>query len=119
MTVLTEEEGRKGEGVGYTRDNTMQRHFAKAKNLISLNMTERRENGTNAGYVRISEFNSLGKRKLKETIKSLEEKGANAYVLDLKSNPGGAFESTVQIAVYFRDGNIATSVVDNNDTKRR
>ena len=69
------------------------------------------------GYIRISEFNSLVKTKLEDAIKSLKAEGANAYVLDLRQNPGGAFQSAVEIAGLFMDDKIATNVVDANQVE--
>jgi len=113
MTVLTEESnGIKGQG--YLRDVTMKRQFATIKNPIKFKISERREDGTNVGYIRISEFNSLIKAKLEEAILDLEDQGANAFILDLRSNPGGAFQSAVEIAGLFMEDKLATSVVDSN-----
>ena len=113
MTVLTEgPDNIKGEG--YIRDVTMKRQTMEVKNPISYKITERRNDGTVVGYVRLSEFNSLVEPKLKEALSSLKGEGANAYVLDMRSNPGGAFQSAVEIASLFLDDKIATSVVDSN-----
>ena len=42
---------------------------------------------------------------------------ANAYVIDLRSNPGGAFQSAVEISSFFLNEKIATSVLDNNNQR--
>jgi len=51
--------------------------------------------------VRIKEFNALVKARLGAALEDLESQGANAYVLDLRGNPGGAFQSAVNIAGFF------------------
>ncbi len=113
MTVLTEgPDDLKGEG--FIRDVTMKRQTMEVKNPISYKITERRKDGTVVGYIRLSEFNSLVEAKLKEALVSLREDGANAYVLDMRSNPGGAFQSAVEIASFFMEDKIATTVVDSN-----
>ena len=104
-------------GEGKIRDVTMQRQFAEVKNPISFKITERRDDGTTVGYIRISEFNSLVKPSLEAAIKALEDDGANAFVLDLRSNPGGAFQSAVEIAGLFMKDKVATSVVDSNQVE--
>ena len=104
-------------GEGTIRDVTMQRQFAEVKNPISFKITERRDDGTTVGYIRISEFNSLVKPSLEAAIKALEDDGANAFVLDLRSNPGGAFQSAVEIAGLFMKDKVATSVVDSNQVE--
>ena len=113
MTILTEgPDDIKGEG--YIRDVTMKRQTMEVKNPISYKISERRNDGTVVGYIRVSEFNSLVEAKLKEALSSLKNDGANAYVLDMRSNPGGAFQSAVEIASFFMEDKIATSVVDSN-----
>jgi len=115
MTVLSEKRGE--DGLGYSRDLTMARQFEKIKNPVVFKMSERREDGTNVGYIRVSEFNSLVKAKLEDALRTLEGQGANAYILDMRSNPGGAFQSAVEIAGLFMDDKVATSVVDSNGVK--
>merc|ERR1712160_121939 len=61
--------------------------------------------------------NSLLQGKLEEALKILESQGANAYVLDLRSNPGGAFQSAVEIASMFVDNKLAVTVLDRNAVK--
>lgn len=113
MTVLTTgPDDLKGEG--YTRDVTLKRQFMEVKNPIVYKISEKRSDGTVVGYVRISEFNSLVKPKLEAAIASLKGDGANAFVLDLRGNPGGAFQSAVEISGLFMDDKIATNVVDSN-----
>lgn len=116
MTVLTTgPDDLKGEG--YMRDLTMKRQFAEVRNPIAFKISEKRSDGTVVGYIRISEFNSIVKPKLENAIKSLRKDGANAYVMDLRGNPGGAFQSAVEIAGLFMDNKIATNVVDSNQVE--
>lgn len=116
MTVLTQEaDGAKGEG--FKRDIPLKRQFMEVKNPITYKISEKRNDGTVVGYIRISEFNSLVKTKLEDAIKNLKVEGANAFVLDLRQNPGGAFQSAVEIAGLFMDDKIATNVVDANQVE--
>jgi len=103
-----------GYGEGYKRDVIMKRQQMIVKNPITYKLSERRTDGTNVGYIRISEFNSLVESKLQEAITNLKNDGANAYVLDMRSNPGGAFQSAVEIASLFMEDKVATTVVDSN-----
>jgi len=97
------------------RDVTMERETTKVTNPISYLISERRSDGTVVGYVKISEFNSLVKSRLEEALISLEKDGANAYVLDLRNNPGGAFQSAVEISGLFMENKLATKVIDANN----
>lgn len=96
-----------------TVDYTLARAFQKVKNPVQYKITERRDDGTVVGYVRIAEFNALVKPKLEEALRDLvQNMKANALVLDLRGNGGGAFQSAVEISSLFLDQRIATYVVD-------
>jgi carboxyl-terminal processing protease len=96
------------------RSVTMERSFAEVTNPVKYTLSETRSDGTKVGYIRIKEFNSLVKGKLEEALSDLEGKGANAYVLDIRHNPGGAFQSAVEISSLFLQDRVATYVVDSN-----
>jgi len=104
-------------GEGYTREVTMARTFQEIKDPVISKISETRSDGTKVGYIRIFEFNSLVKGKLEEALTKLEKEGANAYVLDVRSNPGGAFQSAVEISSLFFEDRIATYVVDSNEVE--
>mmetsp|Transcript_5802 Transcript_5802/g.12283 ORF Transcript_5802/g.12283 Transcript_5802/m.12283 type:complete len:654 (-) Transcript_5802:416-2377(-) len=70
--------------------------------------------GKKVGYIQIKEFNSLVKSSVEHAIVDLKNQGANAFVLDLRGNPGGAFQSAVNIASYFMNDSLAVSVVDSS-----
>ena len=97
-----------------TRDLKMERTFLEVKNPVSYRVTETRGDGTKVGYVRIAEFNSIVKPSLEAALKDLESQGVDAYVLDVRGNPGGAFQSAVEIAGLFMSDKLATDVVDGN-----
>lgn len=105
-------------GEGRTFDVTMERqNFMQVKDPVQYKLTERRKDGTNVGYVRVTEFNSLVNSKLQDALVDLKEQGANAYVLDLRSNTGGAFQSAVEVSGMFVEDRVATYVVDSNDVE--
>ncbi len=99
---------------GVSRDITMPRAFAAVKNPIEYKVSETRNDGVKVGYVRILEFNGIVKARLEDALNSLEKGGANAYVIDVRGNPGGAFQSAVEISSLFIDDRVATYVVDSN-----
>lgn len=53
------------------------------------------------GYLRISQFNSPTPRELSKALDGLEKQGMQAFVLDLRNNPGGLVDSAVQICGEF------------------
>ena len=67
---------------------------------IQLNTTV---NGTKIGYIRLKQFNAHAAKGMRSAIKNLEKEGAQGYVLDLRSNPGGLLEASVDIARQWLD----------------
>ncbi|MGM0445278.1 MAG: S41 family peptidase [Bacillota bacterium] len=61
------------------------------------------------GYVSIAQFvNDVG-YKTQDAIKDLESQGAEALILDLRSNPGGILDEAVKVASNFIDeGSVVT-----------
>lgn len=97
-----------------TRDVRLKREFLEVRDPISYRVSETRSDGTKVGYVRIAEFNSKVKPSLEAALRDLESQNVNAYVLDVRGNPGGAFQSAVEIGGLFMNDKLATDVVDGN-----
>jgi carboxyl-terminal processing protease len=102
---------------GSERIVTMQRSLQKVQNPVFYKVSEIRRDGTKVGYIKIMEFNSLVKGSLENALADLEAQGVNAYVLDIRQNTGGAFQSAVEIAGLFAEDKIATWAVDSTGTR--
>ena len=79
------------------------------------------KDGLLIGYVRLKQFNANASREMKDTLKDLEIKKVSGYVLDLRSNPGGLLESSIDISRQFIDKGIIVSTVSKDglrETKR-
>ena len=59
--------------------------------------------GTPIGYLRLTQFNANASTELAHAISSLEKKGAAAYILDLRNNPGGLLQAGIEIARLWLD----------------
>ncbi len=55
------------------------------------------------GYIRLTQFNANATTELARAISSLENLGADAYILDLRNNPGGLLQSGIEIARLWLD----------------
>lgn len=55
------------------------------------------------GYLRLGQFNGNAADELKNSLQTLEDQGADAYVLDLRNNPGGLLQAGVEIARMWMD----------------
>ena len=69
------------------------------------------------GYLRIKQFNANASREMKNTLKDLEIKKVSGYVLDLRSNPGGLLESSIDISRQFIDKGIIVSTLSKDGLK--
>ncbi|KGF89795.1 S41 family peptidase [Prochlorococcus marinus] len=82
--------------------------------LSKVNQTK---NGLLIGYVRIKQFNANASRETKDVIKDLETKKVAGYVLDLRSNPGGLLESSIDISRHFINKGIIVSTLSKDGLK--
>jgi carboxyl-terminal processing protease len=55
----------------------------------------------NIGYVRVTAFREDTFQQLKEAVLELQNQGADSIILDLRNNPGGFLESSIQISDLF------------------
>ncbi|NDJ16851.1 carboxyl-terminal processing protease CtpA [Myxacorys almedinensis] len=67
--------------------------------------------GKKVGYVKLSQFNANATMEVAHAIASLEKQGAEAYILDLRNNPGGLLNAGVEIArLWLNEGTIVYTV---------
>ncbi|WP_138497053.1 carboxyl-terminal processing protease CtpA [Nostoc sp. PA-18-2419] len=89
------------------RDGEAETEIRLRRSRIALNpvVSELRVSpkGTPIGYLRLTQFNANASMELAHTISSLEKKGAAAYILDLRNNPGGLLQAGIEIARLWLD----------------
>ncbi len=66
------------------------------------------------GYVRIKQFNANASREMKNTLVDYENRDVAGYVLDLRSNPGGLLDSSIDISRQFINKGIIVSTLSKN-----
>lgn len=55
------------------------------------------------GYIRLSQFNANATMEVAHAIARLEQQGAEAYILDLRNNPGGLLQAGIEVARLWLD----------------
>ncbi len=75
------------------------------------------KDGLLIGYVRLKQFNANASREMKDILKDLEIKKVSGYILDLRSNPGGLLESSIDISRQFIDKGIIVSTLSKDGLK--
>ena len=63
------------------------------------------------GYVRLNQFSANAAEEIARGVNDLERQGAEAYILDLRNNPGGLLQAGVEIArMWLDNGTIVYTV---------
>ena len=69
--------------------------------LLSHSVTLTREVAPGIGYIRLAEFGAEAAGEVKHALGEVEHHGAKQVILDLRHNPGGVVESSVEVASLF------------------
>lgn len=70
-----------------------------------------RDEDISVGYIHLDEFSGHAAEQMHEAIDTLTEQGAEAFVLDLRGNPGGLLEASIEISrMWLPRGSIVRTV---------
>ncbi len=64
------------------------------------------------GYIRLTQFSANATSEMREAIEDLESQDVEGYILDLRSNPGGLLNSSIEIARMWIDEGVIVSTVN-------
>ena len=74
----------------------------------------------NIGYIRLTSFNENSGEQIKKKLKELEKKNkVNAYILDLRNNPGGLLSQAIKISDFFLDNGEIVSTKSRKASENR
>jgi len=110
--------GKKGTKVelGIIRDDKLL-NVSLIRDRIEINVVDSRINntvsGAKIGYLRLKQFNAKSPKEMSLSINKLEKQKPFGYVLDLRSNPGGLLEASIEIARQW----INTGIIVSTKTK--
>lgn len=104
-TLVTLKIGRNGQNaddVKITRANI---------ELPSVTYNLKQEGNRRVGYISLREFSAHAAEQMQRAIQDLNRQQVNAYVLDLRGNPGGLLTAGVEIArMWLENGSIVRTV---------
>ena len=87
--------------------------LTRAQIEVSSVFSEAKQEGRlKVGYIRLSEFSSHSSEQMQKAIKDLNRKQVSAYVLDMRGNPGGLLQASVEIARMWLDNGTIVKTVD-------
>jgi len=73
--------------------------------------------GQEMGYIRLNQFNANASEEMRNAINKFEKQDVEGYILDLRSNPGGLLQASVQIArMWLDEGKIVSTVNRQGET---
>jgi len=73
--------------------------------------------GQRTGVIRLVEFNARCVNAVQAAVLDLESQGVDRYILDLRGNPGGTFQSAAKVAGLFMSDRLAVQVADGSGSK--
>ena len=116
--------GKPGEPITITivREDEEAEEYTMVREIIKR-QTVKHEVKDGVGYIRIAQFNEKASDGLEGAIKSLKKELGGSLpgiVLDLRGNPGGLLEQSVNVSSVFLDGGevVSTRGRSANDTER-
>lgn len=94
-----------------SRQTQTPREIELIRGIVNLNPVltrlDRVSSDLTVGYIRLSQFNANAAHEVAARIQDFEQQGANAYILDLRNNPGGLLNGGIEIArLWLESGTI-------------
>lgn len=80
--------------------------------LSNVDHALRQENGARIGYIRLTEFSGHAPEQMQRAIEDLLRQNVEGFVLDLRGNPGGLLQASVEISRLWLDSGAIVRTVD-------
>lgn len=80
--------------------------------LPTVTSSIKQEGSLSIGYIRLDEFSSHAATQMKRSIEELNAKKVDGFVLDLRGNPGGLLQASIEIARMWLDSGSIVRTVD-------
>lgn len=105
-TKLTLRLGRDGQ-------NTFNVNLTRASiEVPTVRYTLKQEGDRRIGYIRLREFSAHASTQMRRAIRDLNGKQVDGFVLDLRGNPGGLLQASIEIARMWMDNGAIVKTVD-------
>jgi carboxyl-terminal processing protease len=72
----------------------------------------KQENKVKVGYIKLVEFSSHSTKQMEDAIRALNREKVNAFILDLRGNPGGLLQNSIEITRLFLSSGVIVKTVD-------
>jgi carboxyl-terminal processing protease len=85
--------------------------------LATVRYTAKQEGIHKVGYIRLNEFSSHASEQMRKAIRELSNQQVDGYVLDLRGNPGGLLQASIDISRMWLDRGGIVQTVDRKGKK--
>lgn len=91
--------------------------FTITRKKIKIETVKKMMLENNIGYIRLSEFNAQSASDVSKMLKDLSKEEMQAFIFDLRNNPGGLLDSAVNICeLFIEQGSIVVSTKGRDNT---
>ncbi|MBA2542568.1 MAG: PDZ domain-containing protein, partial [Deltaproteobacteria bacterium] len=94
--------------------------FDLVRDVIRVSQVEHKLlDKSTVGYIKVKQFSKGISRDVADAMKEMSGKGATSWILDLRGNPGGLLEESVQLSDLFVDSGTVVTTVSGRDREAR
>ncbi|GAB4139691.1 MAG: S41 family peptidase [Cyanobacteria bacterium J069] len=87
--------------------------------LPNVHYTLKQEEGTRIGYIRLTEFSAHSAEQMQRAMEDLLSQQAQGFVLDLRGNPGGLLQASIDISRMWLGNGMIVRTVDRYGANER
>jgi len=80
--------------------------------LPTVRYSLKQEGNNRIGYIRLNEFSAHAAEQMRRAIQDLSKQDVNGFVLDLRGNPGGLLQASIEISRMWMDQGAIVRTVD-------
>ena len=94
--------------------------FNIVREIIEIQSVKSEILENNIGYIRLTSFNENSSNQIEKQVKKLKKnKSVNAFILDLRNNPGGLLSQAITISDFFLDNGEIVSTKSRKKSENR
>jgi carboxyl-terminal processing protease len=93
--------------------------FDLTRDIIRVSAVEHKVLDKGVGYIKVKQFSKGIASDVADAMKEMSGKGASSWILDLRYNPGGLLEESVQLSDLFIDSGTVVTTVSGRDREAR
>jgi carboxyl-terminal processing protease len=93
--------------------------FDLQRDIIRVSAVEHKLLDKGVGYIKVKQFSKGIASDVADAMKEMSGKGATSWILDLRYNPGGLLEESVQLSDLFVDSGTVVTTVSGRDREAR